>query len=91
MTTTQHALDGRIPVFTLGDRMAKALDVAGLSRAEMAEYMDVSTETIRRWTTDSTPVRRSTLRLWALATGVDLEWLETGRARRDSNPKPSDP
>ncbi|HET6154196.1 MAG TPA: helix-turn-helix domain-containing protein [Marmoricola sp.] len=48
----------------------------------MADYLDVSPQTVTRWTKAKTPVKRQTLMLWALATGVDREWLETGIVRQ---------
>ena len=71
---------GVIPTFHRGDRLAKALDYAGMTNVEMAEYLGVGTATISRWVHDRSPVRRGTLLLWAMRTGVDLEWLETGMA-----------
>lgn len=70
----------RVPSWTVGDRMRKALDVAGVSVADMADYLDVSRQTIGRWINNHGPVKVGTLRLWSLRTGVDLGWLETGTA-----------
>lgn len=93
--------ENRIPTFTLGDRLRKALDVSGLTAQDMAEVQDVTPSTISRWLRDRSPIRRSHLTLWAIATGVNLAWLETGTAGlenqtgrdqyaiRDSNPEPA--
>ncbi len=64
--------------FTLGDRLAKAMKVADVTRGDLAEYLGVSPTTIGNYTGDRTPVKKQTLRLWALRTGVPLEWIETG-------------
>lgn len=96
--TEQQVIDRRfgavgevVPEWTVGDRMAKALNVGGVGRHEMADYLDVTTETIRRWINGLSPVKKSTLRLWSIYTNVSLEWLETGEcAIRDSNPEPAD-
>jgi len=109
LTMTTHFMqpdrvtrDEVVPEWTLGDRLRSALRHADLSVADMAADLDVSLATIGRWLNDRGPVKRSILRLWAMTTGVSLEWLETGqaptvesepeelRACRDSNPKPSD-
>jgi excisionase family DNA binding protein len=83
MTTT-------VPVFNRLDRMGKALDHAGLTTQEMAEYLGVQRETISRWLNGRSTPSTGMLRAWALRTQVPYEWIESGeRACRDSNPKPS--
>lgn len=67
-----------VPEFHLGDRLSKALDVAGVSVQEMAEYLGVSRNTVSNYIHMRTPVSLGTLRLWAFRTGVRLEWLITG-------------
>ena len=80
--------------------MALALDHAAITGVQMAEYLGVSDPTVSRWMHDRTPVKRGTLRLWAMRTGVSFYWLETGTAPqlepggqmyaiRDSNPEPA--
>lgn len=100
-STIEHG----IPTLTLGWRLKMAL---GEHKAEwMAEQLGVSRQTLSRWMADrGKPPARAYILQWALATGVDQKWLETGqtpagpepdggldveRARRDSNPQPSDP
>jgi transcriptional regulator with XRE-family HTH domain len=100
---TEMQAVGAIPEITLGWRLKMALDYAGVSVGEMADYLDVTRHTIGRWCNDHSPVRRSTLMLWSMRTGVSLEWLETGMvkapqpkpeglsyAMRDLNPQPAD-
>lgn len=91
-----------IPEWTLGDRMRKALEVSNTPVGEIAEYLEVNRATVGRWLHDKSPVKKSTLVIWAATTGVDLGWLETGTAGlenqtgrdqyaiRDSNPEPAD-
>lgn len=90
--TTPHAIEGAPePRFTLGHRMALALEQAGLNRTEMAEILGTTTEALRRWTSGVTPVKRYVLIAWATVCNVNLGWLETGvYAIRDSNPEPAD-
>ncbi len=64
--------------FGLPDRLAKALDVANVSSIEMADYLGVSRTTISNYTSGRTPVKKQTLRLWAMRTGIPLVWIETG-------------
>ena len=73
--------------FTQADRMRKSLHVADMSVQEMAEYLDVSRNTVSRWINDEREPKRSFVRLWALRTGVPLEWLETGEVK-DETPSP---
>ncbi|WP_419222911.1 helix-turn-helix domain-containing protein [Gordonia sp. CPCC 206044] len=69
----------------------------------MADYLDVSRNTVGTWINGRIDPSVQALRLWALRTGVAYDWLRNGTtpegglggggecARRDSNPKPSDP
>lgn len=102
MSTATH---GRIPDLTLGWRLQIALGDMGVQ--EMADQLGVSRATVGRWMHDKgAPPKRAYIIQWALATGVDAQWLETGkapvtperdgglrvgRARQDSNLQPSDP
>ncbi len=95
----------RIPTWDLPDRMGKALRVARISSQGMADYLGVSRNTVGNYTNGRTRPDKRTLMLWALRTGVPLEWLRSGtaetprpggdggleRARYDSNVQPSDP
>jgi transcriptional regulator with XRE-family HTH domain len=64
--------------FHIGDRLAKALTVAGVNNLEMAEYLGISANTIGNYTSGRTAPKMQTLRLWALRTGAPLDWLLTG-------------
>ncbi|WP_213816271.1 helix-turn-helix transcriptional regulator [Glaciihabitans sp. dw_435] len=64
--------------FGLPDRLGKALHVADVTTTDMADYLGVTRNTISNYTSGRTPVKKQTLRLWALKTGVPLEWIETG-------------
>jgi transcriptional regulator with XRE-family HTH domain len=97
----RNAPDPGMLEFHQGDRMKKALAYAGLSVEDMADYLGVNQATLYRWTTMRSPMKRQSLRLWALRTGVRLSWLETGQGpavgpdpdnelpRLDSNQQPS--
>jgi transcriptional regulator with XRE-family HTH domain len=95
-----------IPTWDVADRMRKALRFSGVGVQEIADYLGVSRNTVSTWINGRIEPSKQTVRLWALRTGVPFEWLETGktptgpepdeglnveRARRDSNPQPSDP
>lgn len=73
------AMDGRgaIPQWTLPDRLVKARTHAGMGQREIAEALDVSVRTINRYESGE-PVKRGIVLGWALACGVDPDWLENG-------------
>lgn len=75
MSTQPH---GRIPAFTAGDRLKKAREAAGMDQGELAETTGISRSTVSHLELDKAPLKRSYLHLWAMATGVPVEWLETG-------------
>lgn len=77
MDTAQQTLKDQLQ-FGLGDRLSKALHVAGVSTTEMADELEVARSTISNYLNDHTKPKRLYLRMWALKTGVPLEWLETG-------------
>lgn len=73
---TQQQDVGVVPEWTIGDRLGKALAHAELSVAAMAAYLGVSRNTIGNYINDRTRIPRPTLMLWAMRTGVPIEWLE---------------
>ncbi|WP_130866646.1 helix-turn-helix domain-containing protein [Acidipropionibacterium timonense] len=102
MTTQPREV--QVPVWTQADRLRKAREFAGLDQTELADAMGVSRASISASERGLSQPRRLTVRAWAMACGVPASWLETGqaphpedegpgglRARRDSNPQPSDP
>ena len=64
--------------FTQGDRLRKSLQAADMTSQEMADYLEVNRNTVSRWINDEREPKRVILRLWAMRTGVPLEWIETG-------------
>lgn len=70
-----------IPPILLGDRMRIALRHAEIGAGDMAEYLGVGRNTVSTWINGKHQPSRPALRLWALRTGVPLEWLETGVVR----------
>lgn len=70
----------RIPVLTLGWRLKMAL--GDMKAGDMAELLGVDRSTVSRWMADrGAPPRRVYVRQWAMATGVDVEWLERGTTK----------
>lgn len=72
------ALHESAPEFDLADRLRKALRHSGISVQDMAAYLDVSRNTIGRYVNGHTVPDRRTMLLWAMRTGVAVEWLERG-------------
>lgn len=81
--STHSAIGGAVPQWTLGDRMAKARRSAGIGSQNMADYLDMTRQTITNYETDRTRPPRSVLIAWALSTGVPFEWLDTGQESPD--------
>jgi transcriptional regulator with XRE-family HTH domain len=82
MTTT-----GRIPDWTVADRLRKARESAGYEQAALARELGVAKNTISNYERGAVTPRRSVVMAWAMATGVDLDWL---CPRQDSNLQPTD-
>lgn len=72
-----------IPEWTLADRLRKARETAGLDQQQLANAIGVARQTISNYEKGHTATRPMALviRQWALATGVDEQWLRTGIVR----------
>jgi transcriptional regulator with XRE-family HTH domain len=66
---------GFIPTWTLGDRLRKAREHAGLMQAELAAKIGISRASIINYETGRHIPSRPVLLSWALSCGVDLGWL----------------
>lgn len=73
--------------FDLADRLRKSLRVADVSVQEMADYLEVNRNTVGRWLGGGGEPKGLYIRMWALRTGVPLEWLTTGDIKQE-NPSP---
>jgi transcriptional regulator with XRE-family HTH domain len=73
MTLNMQA--GRIPVWTLADRLQKARETSGLDQFELAERMGISRRSVSNYERGVTRPRVIVLNAWAMATGVDRHWL----------------
>ena len=75
----------RIPALTLGWRLKMAL--GDIQQKEMGEHLGVSRATMSRWMNDvGAPPARAYILQWAMRTGVDAKWLETGVETGPTNP-----
>lgn len=87
MTMTAQRLE-----MDLYDRMRKSLRVAGMTGAEMADYLGVRTETVSTWINGKHRPSKTALMAWAQRSDVPFEWLESGELEsrlRESNSRPS--
>lgn len=67
-----------VPTWTLGWRLRRALEHANISVQDMARELGVDRRTVSTWANDRRKPSRANLVVWALRTGVPLEWLERG-------------
>lgn len=92
--TTAHRR-GIIPELSAGLRLEIARRTVAASQRDFAKLIGVSQNTVQR-AESGQPMKRTTVLAWAMATGVDLQWLETGEApgstlpQLDSNQQPFD-
>lgn len=77
MTTAQNF--GRVPAIDLPVRLLIARSAAGMSQSDLAKAIGAGRATIANYEAGKA-VKRSTVMAWALATGVDAQWLMTGEA-----------
>lgn len=77
MTATQTVtVAGEQPVFLLRDYLRKARDHAGLTQAELADQLGMTTRSVIAYEGGARAPRRPILVAWAMATGVASDWLE---------------
>lgn len=70
-------MTGTIPMWTFGERLAKARKTAGYTQEKMAALMGVKAGTLAGWETGAGQPRHliSVVRRWAELTGVDETWI----------------
>jgi len=91
---SEQLAEAGVPRWDLADRLRKALREAGISVQEMAEYLEISRNTVGSWINGHHRPRPSDLKQWALRTGVSYPWLTYGEPpkslpRVDSNHQPA--
>lgn len=74
-----QAQESTIPPFTIHDRCRKAREFARLDQDELANRIYVSRQTISNYETAAVhALKPLVLRQWAMACGVDTDWLLEG-------------
>jgi len=74
------------PKWDLSDRLNKALRHSGKSTQQIADELGVHRNTISNYTSGRKQPDRRTILAWAVATGVSVEWLETGEVTSGGGP-----
>src|SRR6266568_2172432 len=75
-----------VPEWTLSDRLRKARIHAGLEQTDLEDQTGISRASISNYENGKTVPSKPVLLSWALACGVDLDWLSgTGPTRRGRN------
>lgn len=77
---------GLIPELTLGWRLRMARETTGMGLRDFATHIGVSPDTLTSAEKDRRKVRSITINAYALATGVDRDWLETGNGTPGPGP-----
>jgi transcriptional regulator with XRE-family HTH domain len=69
---------GAVLAFDTADRLRKSLRVTGITVQQMADYLEVSRNTVSLWINGRGRIGSQSLRLWAIRTGIPYEWFRTG-------------
>jgi transcriptional regulator with XRE-family HTH domain len=78
---TEMTTSPAIPEWTLGWRLQRALDFAGIKVETLAGELEVSRGTVGNWMHDRNQPQPVFLKLIALRCGVPYEWLRNGETR----------
>ena len=70
-------------VATLGDRLARAREAAGMSQSQLARRLGVKLTTLRNWEADRSEPRANRLQMLSGLLNVSFVWLMTGMAAGD--------
>ena len=82
---SQMAIAGARPQWRLEDKLRRAREFAGLDQSQLADRIGISRATVSNYERGLHAPRRPVLLTWALATGVELDWLV------NEEPRPAEP
>jgi len=77
----------RTPEFGFNHRLGLARRNAGITQVEMAELLGVGRTTVGNYEAGATRPSKLAINAWAVETNVDVEWLKTGKAAVDKDPR----
>ena len=86
--TTVTTFARRRPEFALRHRMVLAREVAEMDQTTIGQALGISRQTVSNYERGLTEPKRAMIAAWALATGVEYEWLATGN---ENAPRPDGP
>ncbi|WP_353709512.1 helix-turn-helix transcriptional regulator [Cellulosimicrobium sp. ES-005] len=66
--------------------MRKSLRLTGIGVQDMADYLEVSRNTVGTWINGRITPSAQTIRLWAMRTGVPYRWLRDGETPAQGDP-----
>jgi transcriptional regulator with XRE-family HTH domain len=75
---TEMPATALVPEWTLGWRLQRALAHAEISTPDMADKLNVTRQTVRRWASDQIVPKPIYVKEWALICGVPYRWLAYG-------------
>ena len=81
---------GRIPEWTIADRLRKARESAGYEQREFAAVTSMARGTISAAENGHRVPSQANIKLWALATGVPFAWLLNGETPPTGDGVPGD-
>lgn len=77
---------GRVPEIQVRHRLRIAREAAGLEQEQLANNIGVSRNTISNYEHGNTTPRRIVINAWALACGVPVSWIQTGKGPPGETP-----
>ena len=83
---TTEAEFGRVPTWTLRDRLRKAREDAGLTQQQVADKLGTHRRSVVSWESGAIIPKRATVLAWAMTTGVPTWWLEGAESPRQGGP-----
>lgn len=91
LMTSALPTSGAIPSLDLPLRLELARRYRGWTQRQLADSIEIGLATVQRYEQGVSAPKRATVIAWSFATGVDLNWLETGRCpQQGSNLRPAD-
>ena len=82
VTTDEYEWDD--DVATLGDRLARAREAAGMTQSQLARRLGVKLSTLRNWEADRSEPRANRLQMLSGLLNVSFVWLMTGMMQESS-------